>query len=187
MDTRADEILTRNQWDEELSRDEIFDLISNSRRRYTIQYCKEAGGTVSLSELAEHVAALEHDKGISEITSGERKAVYTSLQQTHLPRLDRAGVVEFEDGSVELTERIERLDIYLDIVPEGSIPWGVYYLGLSVLSTVILAALWLDFIPAGLAPELLYPTIIVAIFLFSSIYHTYLNQRYRIDEFDRSL
>ncbi|WP_435066171.1 DUF7344 domain-containing protein [Halobaculum sp. EA56] len=171
---------------DDLSRDEIFDLISNSRRRYAIQYCKQADGKVSLSDLAEHVAALEHEKDVSEISSSERKAVYTSLQQTHLPRLDRAGVVEFENGTVELTDRIERLDIYLDIVPEGSVPWGVYYLGLSALSAVVMAALWLEFLPTETIPELAYPTAIVVVFAASAVYHTYLNHRYRFEEFDRS-
>ncbi|QIB75500.1 hypothetical protein G3I44_15070 [Halogeometricum borinquense] len=171
--------------DDELHRDEIFDLISNRRRRYAIRYCKEATGPVSLSDLAEHVAAWEHEKTVEEITSRERKSVYTSLQQTHLPRLDRAGIIEFEDGEVELTDRIQSLDIYLDIVPENSVSWGVYYLGLSVLSCVIIAALWLEILPTDSIPMLVYPTLIVVLFTVSAVYHTVDNYRYRFDEIEQ--
>ncbi|MFB6371744.1 MAG: NAD(P)-dependent oxidoreductase, partial [Bradymonadaceae bacterium] len=35
--------------------------------------------------------------------------------------------------TVELTDRATELDVYLDVVPSGSIPWAEYYLGLSVI------------------------------------------------------
>ncbi|WP_049967465.1 MULTISPECIES: hypothetical protein [Haloferax] len=171
--------------DDALTRDEIFDLMSNHRRRYTLHYCKRADGAVELGDLAEQVAAWEQDKEISELTSAERKTVYTSLQQTHLPRLEQAGVLRYDRGEVELTERMERLDIYMDIVPENSVPWGVYYLGLSVLSSLIVAALWADVLPTGTVPLLAYPTVIVAAFGLSAAYHTVTNRRYQFENLER--
>ncbi|WP_336021589.1 DUF7344 domain-containing protein [Halobellus salinisoli] len=171
--------------DGELDRDEIFDLMSNHRRRYAMHFCKQHEDPVALSDLAEQVAAWEQDKSIAELTSAERKTVYTSLQQTHLPRLDRAGVVDYEGGEVELTEQIKALDIYLDIVPENSIPWGVYYLGLSVISAVVMGGLWLDVLPTETVPLLVYPTLIVLAFLGSAAYHAVTNHRYRFESFER--
>ncbi|KAB1193248.1 hypothetical protein GJR96_07230 [Haloferax sp. MBLA0076] len=170
-----------------LPKDEIFDLMSNHRRRYTIHHCKQADGPVSLSDLAEQVAAWEKDKSISELGSAERKTVYTSLQQTHLPRLERAGIVTYENGEVELTNQTERLDIYLDIVPENSIPWGVYYLGLSFLSCLVVVGLWMDVLPTGAVPTLVYPTIIIAAFTVSAAYHALANRRYRFENLDEPL
>ncbi|WP_049985353.1 DUF7344 domain-containing protein [Halobellus rufus] len=168
-----------------LPKDEIFDLVSNHRRRYVIHYCKQADGPVPLSDLAEQVAAWEHDKEIRALTSAERKTVYTSLQQTHLPRLDRAGVIEFEGGTVALTEKADRLNIYLDIVPENSISWGMYYLGLSAFACLVVAALWLELLPTGSIPALVYPTLVVVVFAASSAYHAYTNRRYRFENLER--
>jgi len=177
---------THSRSDEsDLQRDEIFDLMSNHRRRYAIHYCKQTDGPVSLSDLAEQVAAWEYEKDVAELTADERKTVYTSLQQTHLPRLDRAGVVTFENGDVELTEQVEQLDIYLDIVPEGSIPWGMYYLGLSVIASLVIAALWADLLPTDSIPMLAYPTLLVALFAVSAAYHAVLNRRYRFENLDQ--
>lgn len=171
--------------DGSLQRDEIFDLMSNHRRRYAIHYCKQNDTPVSLSDLAEQVAAWEHEKDVAELSADERKTVYTSLQQTHLPRLDRAGVVIFENGDVELTEQVKQLDIYLDIVPKGSIPWGMYYLGLSVISSLVLAALWADLLPTDSIPMLAYPTLLIALFAVSAAYHAVLNRRYRLENLDQ--
>ena len=62
--------------EDSLSNGEIFDLLSNHRRRYTIHYCKQIETPVSLSDLAEQVAAWELEKDISELSSSERKRVY---------------------------------------------------------------------------------------------------------------
>jgi len=176
-----------NYSDTDLSRNEIFDLMSNYRRRSAIFYCKQANGSVSLSDLADQVTAWEHDKEVSEITSSERKTVYTSLQQTHLPRLERAGMIDFDGDEITLTDRIELLDIYLDVVPANSVSWGIYYLGLSVLSCLVLIGLWMGFLPTQSIPVLLYPTVIVLAFLISATYHAYLNREYRFENLDQPI
>ncbi len=124
--------------DEQSREGEIFDLLSNQRRRYTIHYCKREGEAVTLGDLAEHVAAWELDKEVEAITSAERKRVYTSLQQTHLPTLERADMIEFDDRTIELTDEAAELDVYLDIVPGDSVPWGVYYLGLTAVGLIVM-------------------------------------------------
>jgi len=116
--------LSRQQKYETPEKDEVYDLLSNHRRRYVVHYCKRENGSATLSDLAEQVAAWEQDKALSEVTSAERKRVYTSLQQTHLDRMAEAGIVEFDGDEIELTEKARELDVYLDIVPSSSIPWG---------------------------------------------------------------
>ena len=130
------------------------------------------------------MAAWEEDKEIAELTSAERKRVYTSLQQTHLPTLDRAGVVAFENGEVELTERASELDVYLDVVPADSIPWGVYYLGLSAVAFAVLGGLWAGIVPTETVSTLVWATLLVALFAVSSLVHVYQNRKYRLGEMD---
>jgi hypothetical protein len=165
-------------------KNELYDLLSNHRRRYVIHFCKQADGPITLSDLAEQVAAREQDKSVPELTSAERKRVYTSLQQTHLDRLADAGMIEYEGDEIELTEEAKTLDVYLDVVPEGSIPWGIYYLGVSLLSVVVLGGIWTGFVPTEPVPALGWAAVIVGVFLSSSIAQVIQNRRYRLGDID---
>ncbi|MFA9417259.1 hypothetical protein [Natrinema sp. HArc-T2] len=170
---------------EESRQGEIFDLLSNQRRRYAIHYCKREDDPVTLSDLAEHVAAWELNKEVEEITSTERKRVYTSLQQSHLPTLERANVIEFDDRTIELTDEAAELEVYLDVVPGDSIPWGVYYLGLTVIGSVVMAGLWLEIVPTDIIPELGWATLVFGLFAVSAIVHVVQNRRMRLGEMER--
>jgi hypothetical protein len=165
-------------------KDELYDLLSNHRRRYVIHFCKQAEEPLTLSDLAERVAAREQDKSVAELSSAERKRVYTSLQQTHLDRLADAGMIEYDGDEVELTDEAATLDVYLDVVPEGSISWGIYFVGLSLLSVVVLAGAWTGFIPTETVPPLGWAAVIVAVFLASSVAQVIQNRRYRLGDID---
>ena len=163
---------------------EVFDLLSNHRRRYTIHFCKQEERAVTLSDLAEQVAAWEQEKTVEEIEWAERKRVYTSLQQTHLPTLADAGMIHYENGEVELTDRAEQLEVYLDVVPSDSIPWGVYYLGLSGVGFIVLGAVWLGFLPTETVSALGWATLVLSVFTISSIVHVYQSRKFRLGEVD---
>jgi hypothetical protein len=90
--------MIRNRSDE-LSRDELFALLSNARRRYVLQYLSRSGGTADFEELTLSVAAWENEAEPEEIDETDRKRVYVSLYQTHLPRLEDSGVVEFDQDA----------------------------------------------------------------------------------------
>lgn len=49
----------------------------------------------TLDWLAESVAAVENNKDVASVTGTERKRVYVSLYQLHLPKLDDYNVVDF--------------------------------------------------------------------------------------------
>lgn len=165
-------------------KDQIYHILSNHRRRYVIHFLKGQDEPVSLSDIAEQVAAWEQDKPISELTSDERKRVYTSLQQTHLPRLEDADVIELDRDMIDLTEDVDELEIYLDIVPSGSIPWAVYYLGLSVVSSILFAGVWSGIIPDEPIPPLVWMALVIGAFLFSAVAHVIHNRRYRLGQND---
>ena len=122
-----------------LSRDDAFETLSNQRRRFVLHFLQDADGTAALSDLAEQVAAWENDTEVAAISASERKTVYTSLQQFHLPKMDDLGVVAFDrrEGEVALTEAADRLDIYLEVVDRYDVPWGLYYTGLSALGFLL--------------------------------------------------
>jgi hypothetical protein len=167
----------------EVNRDETFELLSNHRRRYALHYCKRREEPVTLSDLAEQVAAWEQEKPVEEVTSSERKRTYTSLQQTHLPAMEEAGIIEWDDA-IELTPAAERLNVYMDIVPEESVPWGVYYLWLSAIGGVVLGLAWLDLVPVD-APDLLWAGLVVAAFAVSAAVHVYRSRQTKLGRTER--
>ena len=171
-----------------VSEDEVFEVLANRRRRHTLHaIAGEENRTHELGELSERVAAWENEIDVAEVSYDERKRVYTALQQSHLPRLDEAGLVEFDKdrGVVEPTPALADVDLYLDVVRGKEIPWNEYYLGLSAFSLVVLAALWTDLLPTDGVPLLAYPTVLVAMFAVSAGYHAYVNRKYRFRNLER--
>ena len=122
-----------------LSAEDIYEILSNRRRRYAIHYLKQVGEPVDISTLAEQVAAWENDKSVDELRSQERKRVYISLYQSHLPTLGKRGLVAYDEdrGVVELTGPIASADVYLEVVAGRNVPWSYFYLGLSAVSGLL--------------------------------------------------
>lgn len=123
-----------------LSTEDVYEVLSNRRRRYTIHYLKQTDDPVDVSTLAEQVAAWENDKAVAELDSQERKRVYISLYQSHLPTLEKRGLVSYDDdrGVVELTDPINNAAIYLEVVAGENVPWSYFYIGLSLVSGLLL-------------------------------------------------
>lgn len=98
-----------------LSDDVTFRVLKNRRRRQALQCLRRAGGESCLSDLAEHVAAMENGVAVRELTSAQRKRAYVTLYQYHLPTMDEAGVVEYDRdrGDVELLDAASELFEYL--------------------------------------------------------------------------
>jgi hypothetical protein len=99
-----------------LSNTVIFTVLKNRRRREALQYLRHAEGPVSLGDLAEYIAAKENDVETDQLTSAQRKRVYTTLYQCHLPMMDDADVVEYDQnrGSVELLDAASELFEHID-------------------------------------------------------------------------
>ncbi|MFD1562227.1 hypothetical protein ACFR99_01410 [Haloarchaeobius amylolyticus] len=146
--SRASETIDRAST---LSLDEIYHLLQTQRRRDVLRYLQTADGRVRLRELAEQVAAWEQETTIDELRSDERQRVYISLYQSHLPKLDNHGVVDYDKdrGWVEPTPRAERLYPYLE--PPSRSPsrdrWPRRYAG-----TIVCCGLGLAAIAAGIVP-----------------------------------
>jgi hypothetical protein len=80
--------------------DDIFDLLSDERRRYAIHYLRETSDGVStLDDLTETVAAWETDTTQSDVPDDFCKRVEASLHHTHLPRLDDANIIDYDARS----------------------------------------------------------------------------------------
>lgn len=124
-----------------LAQDTVYDLLSNGRRRFVISKLRRAEEPLSVSDLSEAVAAWENDVPQSELTDKQIKRVYVSLYQIHIPKLDEAGLVEYDkdSGLVELTPAVSELDSYLPEQEADSepYPWLLAYGGLALLGLVL--------------------------------------------------
>jgi DNA-binding transcriptional ArsR family regulator len=137
---------------QQVPRDLVFSVLSNSRRRLVLRYLRTVESTVGVRDLATQVAAWENGVPPAELTYKQRKRVYTSLHQTHLPKLDDAGFVTYDRdrGTVVYQDHATVLDPYLDAGSDPTTagnPWGRYAVavGVASLAAVALAA-------AGLPP-----------------------------------
>jgi len=103
--------------DPDLPLDVTFEILKNERRRHVLEYVRSADETVTIGELAEHIAAIENDTTVQQLNAQQRKRVYIGLYQCHLPKMDDAGVVEFNQsrGLVELAPAATPLYAYLDV------------------------------------------------------------------------
>nr|WP_157512951.1 hypothetical protein [Halapricum sp. CBA1109] len=158
-----------------LSRDETFEILSNQRRRFALHHLYQNGERADLGDLSEAVAAWENGISLEEVSSAERKRVYTSLQQFHLPKMDEKGIVTFDDrkGVIELTDRADNADVYLEIVPDRDVPWSQYYLGLSSVNVVLLVGALLGVYPLTLVPPFGWGLFVATSVLVSALVHTY--------------
>ena len=144
-----------------LNPDERFHLLQNERRRLVIKHLHDVesdaeDGRVRMGDVAEQVAAWEHDTTVAQLSSTQRQRVYIPLYQKHLPKLHDAGVIDYNQsrGVIIPTERVDRLVEFV----EGTVTaetgtddgarndanaddaWNRYYLGASVASAIMLVA-----------------------------------------------
>lgn len=149
---------------EEVRLDVIFDILKNQRRRHVLRYLRE-NETSTLSDLAEHVAALENGKDVRSLTSSERKRVYVGLYQCHLPRMSDAGVIDFDSdrGRIELRDTAEQLEEYLDADDGPTRPWHLYQLSFAVGGGAMYAGSATLFGPSAVPSLLVVLALVVAV------------------------
>ncbi|WP_255191661.1 DUF7344 domain-containing protein [Natronobeatus ordinarius] len=167
-----------------LSKGEIFEVLRNQRRRYVLHYLKQDDRPVELGDLAQQVAAWEYETTLEEVTPEQRKRVYTTLQQTHLPKMDEAGIVTFDsdEGRIEVTGLTADVAIYLEIVPGREFAWRELYLSLGAISCALVATLWLDVYPLTTLSTLTWMAIIAATFTVTATAHIYHERHMRLGQ-----
>lgn len=148
-----------------LSKDELFRILSNSRRRQILYFLHRADEAISLKDLAAMVASRENETTVEEVTDEERQRVYISLYQTHLPKLESAGLVRYdeEERNVSLVTDVANRGFFW-MQPETRRSWTRYYGALGVLGWVLIIGLW-----TGLPVFTLLSWAAVAIFVSSAL------------------
>lgn len=127
-----------SQQTNELTKDDVLDLLSNSRRRYVIYFLEQWDGTASLNDLAYNIASRETGIPVDDLSEDDKRRVYISLYQTHLPKLDLYGLVEYDkdDRTVSLTEDADDIGDYFFPDQGESQRWSTYYLAIGAVGLV---------------------------------------------------
>lgn len=131
--------LANGEFADSLSRNDIFEVLSNERRRCALYYLQEQEGDVELTDVVDYVTAWQYDESISELDSNERMCVYSALHQAHLPKLDDAGFVDYdsENGLIRVHDELEYARLYLEYDPGNDISWSTLYVGLVGIGLVL--------------------------------------------------
>lgn len=101
-----------------IDKDDAFHVLQNSRRRAVLRYLAEHDeqDRFIMRDLAEEIAAWEHDTTVQQLVSNERQRVYIALYQSHLPKLDDHGLIKYNQnrGIIERTALTPVLEQYVD-------------------------------------------------------------------------
>lgn len=110
-------------------------ILGNSRRKAVIEILTDIGGEASVQEVVRRITLLETE----EPSRKNRKSVYTSLTQNHLPKLSGAGLIEFNEteGVLRLHELPPEYKYHIEAVQKNDVPWCLVYLAISTFSMAI--------------------------------------------------
>lgn len=156
---------------------DIHDVLQNDRRRLTLNCLREAReGSLAVSELSEQVATLETNEDPP--PRNKRQSVYVSLHQTHLPKLDGLGIVRYDSDTktVTLLDRVEEVEVYMEVVPRYGLSWGEYYFGLGLLGLVTTVAVLVGVPGVSQLGFALVSALMFVALMCSSFYHVYSQQ-----------
>lgn len=149
--------------EEQLDLDDVFHVLQNERRRRVLQYLEDTDGTVEMRDIAEQIAAWENDTTVENLYSDQRQRVYIALYQSHLPKLDDLGVIEYNQsrGYVESTPLVSEINRYVD--PDSSTSddsggdddrttnWIPSYLAATGISSILIGAGWAGLLPLAVS------------------------------------
>lgn len=95
--------------------DRVLRALAARRRRVALSLLRDLG-TLTLADLADELAEREHGTTIDRIPPEKVKTTYMSLYHRHVPKLEAAGLVEYdqERDMVAPTDRLERVSDTLD-------------------------------------------------------------------------
>ena len=167
---------------DDLSEDDVYEMLSNRRRRFVIHALKRAEEPVDVSELSTHVTAWERGVDPDAVKYEDRRNVYSTLQRIHLPKLEEKNVVRVDEEAnlVEPTPTLDDLDVYIEVLRGREIPWSLYYFGLAVLAGLVLVAVAVGVPGFAALDGSTAAVFVVTAFTVSALLHYHYGERARL-------
>jgi DNA-binding transcriptional ArsR family regulator len=175
--------MARTDGTDTLSQDRVFDILSNPRRRFVLHYLSRNSDSVPLRELADEVARWE--TGDENLNPQQRKRVYVSLYQTHIPRLADAGMIEFDSdsGLVNLADRAHEIDNYVK-TQSNDRRWPIYYIVVGLLGISVYLVRFTGVLP--FVSDFVATVLVIGLLFGVSAFHIYHSWRRTGFEMDPS-
>ena len=159
-----------------ITTDDLFKTLSNRRRRYVLHYLKQHADAeaVPIRTLSEHIAGWENGVDAVAVSSKQRKRIYTALHQTHLPQMNRLGIIEYDAnrGTVTMADSLEQFDIYFELTRADDLPWSHVYLGVGGVASALMIGVWLSVWPFTAVSPVVYASLFAVLFVALGGYHT---------------
>jgi DNA-binding transcriptional ArsR family regulator len=158
---------------------QIHQILANPRRRAVLDYVGGRPRATSVRELSEAIAVAE--SGQSPAPTKVRDSVYTSLHQTHLPRLQELGIVYYDRERSEVVPLggSRAVDRYTEVVTRFGVTWAEAYRALGVLGLTVVVAALVEVPVVSLIDPLLWTSGFLAAFAACSAYQLW-TDRWRI-------
>ncbi|NHW88773.1 MAG: hypothetical protein HA490_03875 [Archaeoglobales archaeon] len=95
------------------------------RRKCIAEHLAKNGGEAEIEDIISSILDLEN----KERNHKSRKSVYVSLMQTHLPKLEKEGIVRYDKrlGKLYLVNVPEGFELYTETVGKYDIPWSILF------------------------------------------------------------
>jgi DNA-binding transcriptional ArsR family regulator len=151
-----------------LPESDVYTVLSNRRRRDTLETLLRTQDEVTVRELSEIIAAKE--AGERPAPRDVRESVYVSLHQTHLPTLDEHGLVEYDQDRklVRSNRRARDVGPYLDVRTAVGVSWVGVYQWLGIVGLCAMVATIADLPVIGMLPPLLVGSGFLGLFALAS-------------------
>lgn len=159
-----------------LPAEQVYTILANERRRRALEQLGTVGGIVTVHELSELVAG--NETGQSPPPKRSRESVYTSLVQTHLPKLEALGVIEYDRATqtIELSRHARDVSLYTEIVASAGVTWSELYRTLGVVSLTVLLAVLLGVPFVSAVDPILWTSLFLASFAAVGAYQLWVNR-----------
>ncbi|SDY10199.1 DUF7344 domain-containing protein [Halobellus clavatus] len=167
-----------------LSETDIHDILRNDRRRRVIECLQDHRREVMLRDLAEEIA--ESETGQTPAPRNIRDSVYISLHQSHLPKLDSAGVVDYDSDrkTIRLCRFARKVDQYMEVVTKYGVSWASYYRSLGTMA-LFLVVLSLTGVPLVSAIDpLVFASLFLALIAGSTLYQLWTRRWLYLSHFE---
>lgn len=99
-------------------RDELFDVLSDSRRRFMLTSLQSAQMPVSVEELTAELVAWEAQRPAPDRSDADGDGIAISLIHKHLPKMAEAGFIRYDDTrrTISPTDRIDTARTHLQLL-----------------------------------------------------------------------
>ena len=98
--------------------DELFDVLSNSRRRFMLASLQSAETSVQVDKLTTELVAWEAQRPVPDRSGADRDAIEISLVHNHLPKMAEAGLIRYDDTrqTITLADRTDEVRAHFQLL-----------------------------------------------------------------------